>query len=255
MKVFILCGGLGTRLDGEGLIKPKAMIKIGNYPILRFIILNFYNQGFRDFVFCTGYKSDHITNYFIKQKKNYTKIISRSKNYVKFKYVDNSTSFIGHLIYTGIKTGTGGRILISYNHLKLNEDILMTYCDGLSNVNIKKLLKFHYLNKAAVTLTAVRPKHRYGIIKIKNKKIYSFANNNPKSEVYVNGGFFVISKNAIKKIKNIKIMWEKEPINYYVKIKKLYAFKHNGFWKSLDTLKDKNDFNKMIMKKRYPWMV
>ena len=165
------------------------------------------------------------------------------------------TKFIGNLIYTGSKSGTGGRIKIAYKALNLNEDIIMTYGDGLSNVNIKQLIKFHYKNKSFVTLTAVKPKHRYGILKLKNNKIQRFDNENKSINVFINGGFFVIDKLAISKINNNNIYWEKEPLTYFIKKRKLIAFKHKGFWKSLDTMKDKNDFNDMIKKNKKPWIV
>ena len=110
-----------------------------------------------------------------------------------------------------------------------------------------------YKNKSQITLTAVRPKQRYGVLKIQNNKVKFFDNSKKKSDIYINGGFFVISKDCIKKIKDKNIYWEKEPLSFYLKKKKLYAFKHDGFWKSLDTLKDKNDFNEMIRKNKMPW--
>ena len=255
MKVFILCGGYGTRLDHEGKLKAKPMVLIGNKPILMHIIENFVKQGFNEFVFCLGHKSETIINYFLKQKKKFTKINTKSANFISFEYKNKKIKFKGNLIYTGKKSGTGGRILKSYNKLKLKEDILMTYGDGLSNVKIKKLINYHYKNKASVTVTAVRPKQRYGVLKLKNKKVNYFDNSKKKSDIYINGGFFVISQNAIKKIKSYKIYWEKEPMAHYLKKKKLFAFRHEGFWKSLDTLKDKNDFNEMIINKRTPWIV
>jgi len=254
MKVFILCGGFGTRLNDEGKIKAKPMVKIGKEPILMHIIKIFYQQNFKEFIFCLGYKSETVIDYFLKENRKKIKIIKKSNNNIKFNYESSKLNFIGNLILTGKKTGTGGRLLKSYKLLNLKEDFIMTYGDGLSNVNIKKLIKFHYKNKAEVTLTAVRPNQRYGVLKLINNKVKYFDNSNKKTDVYINGGFFVISKNAIEKIKNEKIYWEKEPLTYYLKIKKLYAFKHEGFWKSLDTLKDKNDFNKMIKKNKEPWL-
>ena len=255
MKTFILCGGFGTRLDYEGKLKAKPMIKIGSKPILIYIIENFILQGFNEFVFCLGHKSETITNYFIKEKKKYVKIIYKKKNHLKFQFKNNQFKFTGNLIYTGSNTGTGGRIKIAYKAINLDEDFMMTYGDGLSNVNIKKLIRFHYKNKSLVTLTAVKPKHRYGIIKLRKDKIDKFDNENKSINVFINGGFFVIDKSAIKKIKNNNIYWEKEPLNYYMKKKKLFAFKHKGFWKSLDTMKDKNDFDKMIKKNKKPWII
>tara|TARA_B100001175_G_scaffold302041_1_gene295728 strand:- start:30 stop:806 length:777 start_codon:yes stop_codon:yes gene_type:complete len=253
MKIFILCGGFGTRLDHEGKLKAKPMVKIGNKPILIHIIENFVSQGFNEFVFCLGHKSETIINYFLKEKKKNCKIAKKSKKHIKFNYKTNSLKFEGDLIFTGIETGTGGRILDSYNVLNMKSDFIMTYGDGLSNVNIKKLVTFHYKNKSQVTLTAVRPKQRYGVLKIQKNKVKFFDNSKKKSDIYINGGFFVISKEGIKKIRNKNIYWEKEPLSFFLKRKKLYAFKHEGFWKSLDTLKDKNDFNEMIRKNKMPW--
>ena len=255
MKVFILCGGFGTRLDYEGKIKAKPMVMIGNKPILLHIVENFCKQGFDNFVFCLGFKSESITNFFLKKNKKKIKIIKNKKNIKVFKYKDRKFKFTVNLVFTGISTGTGGRILKAYKILKLDEDIIMTYGDGLSNVNIKKLVNFHYKNNSNVTLTAVRPKQRYGVLKLQNNRVKFFDNSKEKSDVYINGGFFVISKLAINKIKSKKIYWEKEPLSFFLKKKKLFAFKHEGFWKSLDTLKDKNDFNNMIKKNKTPWIV
>jgi len=255
MKIFILCGGFGTRLDQEGKLMAKPMVRIGRDPILMHIIKNYCDQNYNNFVFCLGHKSNTIINYFLKENKKYTKIIYSKKSNIKFSYKKNNISFIGNLIYTGLNTGTGGRIKKAYKKLKMNEDFMMTYGDGLSNVSIKNLLNFHNKNKAKVTLTAVRPKQRYGVIKIEKNKVTYFDNENRKAETYVNGGYFVIAKETINKIKKNKTYWEQKPLNYYAKKKQLYAFKHNGFWKSLDTLKDKNDFNEMIKKNKKPWIV
>ena len=256
MKVFILCGGFGTRLDHEGTLIAKPMVRIGPDPILMHIIKNYCNQGYNDFVFCLGHKSQTIINYFLKEKKIFSKIIKNKKSNIEFTFKSKNLFFKGSLIYTGLKTGTGGRIKKAYNQLDLNEDIMMTYGDGLSNIPIKKLVKFHYKNNSIVTLTAVRPKERYGVLKIKNNKVTHFDNENKKADTHVNGGFFIVDKSAIKKIINNNIYWEREPLNFFTKKKKLYAFKHDGFWKSLDTLKDKNDFNKLFnSRKKSPWKI
>ena len=256
MKVFILCGGFGTRLDQEGTLIAKPMVRIGPDPILMHIIKNYHNQGYNDFVFCLGHKSQTIINYFLKEKKIFSKITKNKKSNIEFTFKSKNLFFKGSLIYTGLKTGTGGRIKKAYNQLNLNEDIMMTYGDGLSNIPIKRLVKFHYKNNSKVTLTAVRPKERYGVLKIKNNKVTHFDNENKKADTYVNGGFFIVDKSAIKKIINNNIYWEREPLNFFTKKKKLYAFKHDGFWKSLDTLKDKNDFNKLFnSRKKSPWKI
>ena len=257
MKTFVLCGGFGSRLDYEGTIIAKPMVRIGREPILMHIINNFIDQGFNDFVFCLGYKNNTINNYFLKENKNNIRILTKTKECIKFEFKKNKKKFIGNLIYTGLNSGTGGRIKIAYDKLKLKEDIMMTYGDGLANIPIKKLVKYHYKKRSKVTMTVVRPKQRYGILKLNKDKVKFFDNSNKKSNVYINGGFFVIDKSAIKKIQHSKIYWEKEPLSYFLKIKKLFAFRHNGFWRSLDTQKDKNDFNQLYKKKikKLPWKV
>ena len=257
MKTFILCGGYGSRLDYEGTLIAKPMVRIGPIPILMHIINNYTRQGFNEFVFCLGHKSNTIIDFFLKENKKNIKILLKKKTNIKFEFKDNKKKFIGNLIYTGLNSGTGGRLKIAYSKMKLQEDIMMTYGDGLANVPIKKLIRFHYKNKSKVTMTAVKPKQRYGVLKLNRNKVKFFDNSNEKSDVYINGGFFVIHKDAIKKIKNPKMYWEREPLSYYVKIKKLFAYKHNGFWKSLDTQKDKDDFNQLYKKKfnKLPWKI
>ena len=253
MKTFILCGGLGTRLDHLGTLISKPMVRINTKPILMEIIESYIEQGFNDFVFCLGHKSNTIIDYFLKENKKKIKIVNKNEKIINFYYKDFKNKFFGSLIYTGLKTGTGGRIKKAYKILKLNEDIMMTYGDGLSNVSIKKLIRFHYKMKSVVTLTAVRPKERYGILKIINNKITYFDNSNKNSHTYVNGGYFVIDKIAINKIKKDSDFWEQGPLSFFAKSNKLFAFKHEGFWKSLDTMKDKNDFEKLNKLKRKPW--
>ena len=251
--VFILCGGKGSRLDHEGRLIAKPMVRIGSKPLLMHLIESFCEQGLSKFVFCLGYKSESIINYFFKENKKKIKIIFKKKKYSKFLFNSKDLEFEGNLVFTGINSGTGGRLLKSYKKLNLNEDIIMTYGDGLSNISLKKLIKLHYQKNAHVTLAAVRPKQRYGVLKIKKNRINFFDNTNKKIDIYINGGYFVISSICIDKIKNEKIYWEQEPLNYFLKKKKLFAYKHDGFWKSLDTLKDKNDFNKLLKEKKLLW--
>lgn len=255
MKIFILCGGFGTRLDYEGTLKAKPMVRIGQQPILKHLLDNFYNQGFNEFVLCMGHKSESIINYFLKENKKNTKVLINKKKYLKIKFNKQKKKFLIDLIYTGKNSGTGGRIKTAYKMLNLNEDIFMTYGDGLSDVKIKKIIDFHYRKKSLTTLTAVKAKQRYGILKINNNRISHFDNSKKKVETYINGGFFVISKKAIDFINNRKTYWENEPIKKVQRMKKLFAFKHNGFWHSMDTMKDKNDLNELYKKKKFLWKV
>ena len=251
MKVFILCGGFGTRLDHQGKLLAKTMVKIGNEPILMHIIKNFSSQGFNEFVLCGGHKIETIRNFFLKKK---IKINKKEKKSLSFNINVNGKKIIIDIIYTGKDTGTGSRLKIAYNKLKIKNDFIATYGDGLSNVSVKKLINFHYKNKSELTLTAVRPKQRYGIIKINKNKVKFFDNSKKKSDVYINGGFFIVSKKIINLIKNNKIYLENEPFKKLIKRKKLFSFKHSGFWASMDTLKDKNDLDKIAkMNKKLPW--
>tara|TARA_B110000037_G_scaffold175918_1_gene200697 strand:- start:1502 stop:2266 length:765 start_codon:yes stop_codon:yes gene_type:complete len=253
MKIFILCGGLGTRLDYQGKLIAKTMINVGSDPILMHIIRNFSNQGFNEFVLCAGHKIETIKSFF---KKINAQVAIDKKNHLSLNTIIGGKNTIIDIINTGKKSGTGGRIKIAYEKLSLREDFIATYGDGLSNVSIKKLLKYHYNNNADITLTAVRPKQRYGIIKMSKGRINYFDNSKKQSDIYINGGFFVISKKIIKLIKNNKVYLENEPFENIIKNKKLYSYKHHGFWASMDTLKDKIDLDKIAKnKKNLPWSI
>ena len=253
MKIFILCGGFGTRLDHQGKLTAKTMIKIKNKPILMHIINNFASQGFNQFVLCAGHKIETIKKYFINKKRE---IKINKKNHLSLNISIDKKNILIDIIDTGKNTGTGGRIKKAYKKLSLNEDFITTYGDGLSNVSIKKLVKFHYDNNSTLTLTAVRPKQRYGILKMSRDKVNYFDNSKKKSDVYINGGFFVLSKNVINLIKDNNIYLENEPFRNIIKKKKLCAYKHDGFWASMDTLKDKVDLDKIAKKnKKLPWGV
>ena len=228
MKVVILAGGLGTRISEYTKFLPKPMIKVLGKPILMRIIDHFVKYGHEDFIIATGYKSKIIENYF-KSKKN-----------KKYK-VD--------LINTGKNTMTGGRL----KRLKkyLNETFLMTYGDGLSSVNIDKLIKFHKKNKKLVTLTAVRPPARFGAIKIVNNSVKYFREKSSLDEGWINGGFFVMEPNFINLISGDATYLEQEPFRIVSKKKQLVAYKHNGFWQCMDTTRDKEILEKKIKNKEH----
>ena len=224
MKVVILCGGLGTRLSEETAVKPKPMVKIGNKPILQHIINLYYKHGFREFILALGYKGYYIKNYF---KNNFEKKIKI------------------HLINTGKNTLTGGRLLRLKNFFQTDENFMLTYGDGISNQNIKKLKNFHYKNKKIATMTVVRPPVRFGEVKLKNNLITSFKEKPQSSNSWINGGFFVFNSKIFNFIKNDKTMLEREPLEILQKKKELLAFKHKGFWQCMDTLREKNYLNKL----------
>ena len=216
MKVVILAGGFGTRLSEYTKDIPKPMIKIGGKPIIFHIMKHFNKYGFKDFYLALGYKGNIIKKYF-KNKK------------LKWKV---------NLVDTGINTMTGGRLLRLKKDLK-DDTFLMTYGDGVSNINLKKLIDFHKKSKKIITLTAVRPPARFGALKIKNNIVYKFREKSKLDEGWINGGFFVINPKFLKYIKNDKTFLEREPLEKVSKLKQLSAFKHEGFWQCMDTKRDK----------------
>ena len=225
MKVVILAGGLGTRISEYTRNIPKPMIKIKGEPILLRIMKHYYKFGFNDFYIASGYKGKIIKNYFKNKKFN----------------------FKVNIIDTGLSTMTGGRVLRLKKILK-SETFLLTYGDGLSDVNIKKLIRFHKKSKNYVTLTAVRPPARFGAIKLHGNRVKVFKEKSRLDEGWINGGFFVMSPKIFKFIKNDKSYLERQPLENLSKKNKLGAYKHFGFWQCMDTLRDKEILEKKIKK-------
>lgn len=227
MKVVILAGGYGSRLSEYTKTIPKPMVKVLGKPIIRRIIDHYIFHGHYEFYIALGYKGYEIKKYFLKQKL--------PKN-IKI-----------NLINTGKNTMTGGRL----KRLKpfLKDTFLMTYGDGLSNINLNKLIRFHKKNKKLFTLTAVRPPARFGAIKIKGTYVNYFKEKNNLDEGWINGGFFVIEPKFFKYLKNDQTFLEREPFEKLTKKKELVAFKHKGFWQCMDTLRDKEILEKKLKKK------
>ena len=228
MKVVILAGGRGTRISEYTNLIPKPMIKVLGKPIILRIMDHYARFGHKDFYIATGYKSNVIKKYF------------KKKNYKKYNI---------NLIYTGLNTMTGGRI--KRLNKFLNETFLVTYGDGLSNININKLINFHKKNKKLVTLTTVRPPARFGAIKIKNNFVKYFREKSSLDEGWINGGFFVMEPKFLKFISGDKTYLEQEPFKKISKKIQLMAFKHKGFWQCMDTLRDKEILEKKIRNKEH----
>ena len=221
MKVVILAGGFGTRLSEYTNVIPKPMIKINGKPLIYYIMKIYAKHGFKDFYIALGYKGKIIKKFFKNNKFNW-KI---------------------NLIETGLKTMTGGRLKRLSKYLK-DETFLMTYGDGVSDINIKKLIKFHKKNKKEVTMTAVRPPARFGAIKIKKNLVTYFKEKSKLDESWINGGFFVMEPSFLKKIKSDQTFLEKEPLEKICISKKLVAYKHSGFWQCVDTKRDVDNLKK-----------
>ena len=225
MKVVILAGGFGTRLSEYTKSIPKPMIDINGKPMIYYILKFYAKHGFKDFFIALGYKGQVIKNFFKK----------------------NSYGWNINLIETGKKTMTGGRLKRLAKHLR-NETFMMTYGDGLSNVNLKKLLKFHKNNKKLVTLTAVRPPARFGALKFKGHLVRYFKEKSKVDEGWINGGFFVIEPKFLNFIKKDDTYLEKEPLELASKKKQLVAYKHGGFWQCVDTKRDLDKIRKILKK-------
>lgn len=228
MNIVILAGGLGSRLSEITKTIPKPMVKINGKPILVRIMKHFAKYGFKNFYIALGYKGKVIKKYFAK----------------------NNFGWNINLINTGKKTMTGGRLRRLTKYLK-NDTFLMTYGDGLSDVNLNKLLKFHRKNKKLVTLTAVRPPARFGNLKIQGHNVEYFREKLNTDEGWINGGFFVMEPEFLKYIKNDKTYLEKEPLEILAKKKQLIAFKHKHFWQCMDTLRDKINLEKILKQKKF----
>ena len=222
MKVVILCGGYGTRLSEETTIKPKPMIKIGKKPILEHIMGIYEYYDYSQFILALGYKSEYIKKFYKnKNKKNI------------------------NLVYTGKDTKTGGRLLRLKNYLKDEKTFMLTYGDGVSNINIKKVLQFHNNHGRIATITAVRPPVRFGELKINKNKVKSFKEKPQVGQGWINGGFFIFNNEILDFIKNDQTMLEREPLEKLTKTGQLMAFEHKGFWQSMDTMRDKILLNKL----------
>ncbi len=243
MKVVVLAGGLGTRFSEYTKKIPKPMIKIGSDPILIHIMKIYLNHGHNEFILALGYKAQIIREYF--------KVSSRC---TKLETVIGKHKVKIHFINTGKLTMTGGRLRRLKFMFKRNEDFLMTYGDGVSDVNINKAIKFHKKNNKVLTLTAVRPPARFGSISLYGKRVKTFKEKNQLKEGWINGGFFIINWKIFKYLKSDATILEREPFEQIAKDKMLYAFKHDGFWQCMDTLRDKEYLDSLVKNKRNKWM-
>ena len=232
MKVVILAGGLGTRMAEYTNIVPKPMVKLGNKPILEHLIDIYSKSDFNDFIIALGYKGEIIKDHFKKFKKKNVNI---------------------DLIDTGQNTMTGGRLKRIKKEIG-NNTFMLTYGDGLSNVDLKKLLSFHVNNKKLVTVTAVRPPARFGYIKFKNDDVVNFKEKSKLDVGWINGGFFVMEPKFLDYIKDDTTYLEREPMEKLVNDRQLAAYKHEGFWQCIDTARDKNLLEDLIKQNNAPWL-
>ena len=246
MKTVILAGGKGTRLSESADSIPKPMVTVGNLPILLHILNIYSSYGFNDFVLALGYKSEYIKQYFLNflyinndfsldLNTNKIQVLTNKKYKWKIEFVD-----------TGLETQTGGRLLKIKDHLNDGEQFMLTYGDGLADININNLLKFHNDNKKMVTVSAVRPSARFGELDLNSQGIVTSFKEKPQiNDGWINGGFFVMNKIFINYIQSAHTVLEKEPLEKLVRENNLAAYRHEGYWQCMDTVRDKDYLNKL----------
>jgi glucose-1-phosphate cytidylyltransferase len=253
VKVVILAGGMGTRLAEETDVRPKPMVEIGGRPILWHIMQHFAAYGFEEFVVCLGYKGEYIKRYMM----DHARLVSDLT--VQLRTGDVLRRGNGHdlnwtvdLVDTGLQTATAGR-LKRVQHMLGNSTFLLTYGDGVSNVNIEHLLDFHKAHGRAGTLTAVRPPARFGNFRLEGDVITDFVEK-PQSEAgWINGGFFVLKPAIFDFISGDEVWLEREPLETLAKQRQLCAYKHEGFWQCMDTLRDKRLLEDLWSRNKAPW--
>ena len=230
MKCVILAGGYGTRISEESHLKPKPMIEIGGKPILWHILKIYSSYDINEFVICCGYKGEKIKEYFSNT---------------------DSTPWNVELVDTGIDTMTGGRLKRIQNHI--DDTFCVTYGDGLSNVDINNLISFHRGKKSVATLTATHPPERFGVLSLNGDYVTEFHEKHSGESSWINGGFFVFEPEIFDYLHDDSTVLEKSPLETLAKENKLTAFKHNGFWYPMDTLREKNHLEELYKSGNIPW--
>ena len=253
MKVVILAGGFGTRLSEETDIKPKPIVEIGGKPILWHIMKSYSSHGFNEFIILLGYKGyvikEFFSNYFLHQSDV---TIDLANNSIEV-HQNESDPWKVTLLETGLNTLTGGRIKQAKNYIG-DEDFLLTYGDGLSDVDIAKTVKFHKSHGKKITMTAVQPAGRYGALDIKDdNSILSFKEKPKGDGAWINGGFFVCKPEVLNYITGDSTIFEQEPLTDLAEDGQLMSFKHNGFWECMDTLRDKTNLCQLWDGNQAPW--
>ncbi len=254
MKVVLLAGGAGTRLSEETSLRPKPMVEIGGKPILWHIMKIYSSYGFNDFVICLGYKGYMIKEYFINYFYHQCDLtIDLRKNKTTI-HSSKSEPWSITLVDTGLETLTGGRLKRVKKYVEDNT-FMLTYGDGVSNVNIKELADFHKKSGKYATLTSVQPSGRFGAISLdeNDDKVLSFQEKPRGDGAWINGGFFVLEPEIFKYLKDDSTILEREPLEKLATEGNLSAFKHNGFWKPMDTLRDKHELEEMWETNSAPW--
>lgn len=253
MKVVILAGGLGTRISEESDLKPKPMIEIGGKPILWHIMKSYSYYGFNDFIICCGYKSfvikEYFHHYYLHQSDMTIDMVNNTTEY----HTSGAEPWKVTLVDTGLNTMTGGRVKRVQKYIG-NESFMLTYGDGVSEIDISKLVAFHTQSKRLATLTAVQTGGKFGALGLSGEKVEAFQEKPKGDGAWINGGFFVLEPQIFDYIKDgDPTIWERGPLEGLAADGQLGAFKHEGFWQPMDTLRDKNELEGLWSKGKAPW--
>lgn len=254
MKIIILAGGLGTRISEESHLKPKPMIELGEMPILWHIMKIYSHYGFNDFIICAGYKQYKIKEFFANYNLYKSDItFNLGANGLIEKHCDNSEPWNVTVIDTGINTQTGGRIKRASKFIE-DSTFMVTYGDGVSDIDVGNLLKFHKKHEKLATITAVQPGGRFGTLTLDSNNVTNFCEKRKEDGGWINGGFMVMEPDVIDFIADDSTILEKEPLETITSNGQLMAYKHYGFWQCMDTLRDKNYLESLLNKGDAPWV-
>lgn len=256
MKAVILAGGLGTRLSEETDLKPKPMVEIGGKPILWHIMKIYSAHDVKDFVICCGYKGYMIKKYFANYFLHQSDVTFRMEDHSMQVHQNNAEPWTVTLVDTGENTMTGGRLKRVKDYVKDDEAFCFTYGDGVADIDITRLIQFHQAHGKQATLTATRPPGRYGALKFgPNESVERFEEKPQGDGGWINGGYFVLSPQVIERITDDTTSWEGKPLSELAKENQLHAFRHEGFWQPMDTLREKVFLNELWKDGEAPWKV
>lgn len=255
MKTVLLAGGLGTRLSEETTVVPKPMIEIGGRPLLWHIMSIYATQGFDEFVVALGYKGELIKDYFLEFRARNSDITVEVGSGNVTLHSPAVADWKVHLVDTGPTTGTGGRVKRAGRWLTGEQTFFLTYGDGVADVDLRALLAFHRAHGKLATVTAVRPPGRFGSLALAGDRVSAFAEKPQTGEGWINGGFFVLERGALDTIAGNETTWELEPLETLARRGELMAFRHEGFWQPMDTLRDKRHLEELWASGRAPWKI
>jgi len=252
VKVVILAGGLGTRLSEETTIRPKPMVEVGSRPLLWHIMKIYASHGFNDFIICCGYKGYMIKEYFSNYAIHGSDVTFDLKGGVIEVHRSDVEAWRVTLVDTGVDTQTGGRLARVATHLD-DEDFAMTYGDAVSSIDITNLVATHRAQGSLATVTAVRPPARFGALEIDGDRVTRFREKPDGGEAWINGGFFVLSPAVLQYIDGDDTSWEREPLERLASEGELTAYRHDGFWQPMDTLRDRKVLDDLWTSGHAPW--